>query len=939
MPHPIHTTKNSGSHHSPFDTTNVRWSDSSNSETLPFNSLVRQQRTDSWRLFQSSHADGGGGDDDAREWKAILASFKMYKAAYGNLKIPQRFVVPNMKPWPKAAWGMRLGKIVGSIRGTGKYIEQNPKRRQVLDDLGFVWQVRAGNKQEMASLDQIYTALSIYSEMNGGSVNVPTSFVVPTNDPWPDSVRALPLGRQMSAALPKALATEENAEWRSKFQQIGYPPIPVAVPDPTPAPSKLPMEVSDGGAVTANDLRFQKVYTALKTFKELNGDLLVPQPFVVPQGSTDWPEETWGLRLGARVNAIRSQGTFINKNPERRTLLDDLGFAWNPPRSETRRGRRKATEDEDPASKSSSDATNAQTAQAESSTDDELSSLFDKTFDVKGFDLDDDKSKPSWGFEGGGDLQELARQQAQLERKEEDYAPPRTLQEALDEARARAKEVGIIEGITANNRIIKGKRDKDIPWFNDDFGDDFVFDDVLEALTLYKSFYGDYSNLTLNCDFIVPTPEEKTGFLDDDEDLMSFDVDASARAARAIAEFEEQGDFDSSEDLIAAEIKRLQQEVSGEESEEELETVATQTLLPEIDNNKDWPEHLAGMDLGGIVARIRDGSLEVRHLEERKAKLDALEFDWGDDKYFLDVPFEKAMCAMYAYYLVRGDMFVYENFVMPSEDPWPEALAGYEIGKAVKRIRELQNFMEAYHPEKVSLLRMIDFVWFPNSALSIDPNEPEMDNELLRLTAFGHPDYAKMIDLPMGLPEKIMEGGPYYETDDPKLWWRKWHNWDCVKDYWYETGRRDNAFVLRQAGYNRMADEHEQKYGPGLFRQIEWTMASLAEEGALEKKSLEEKKELLGNLSYYRQEMLGCTDIPVPDRDQMLLDLDDKMLEIMKDQNLDFSAEEEVDDEGTEEEWEESDEEWEYVEDDEGDSESEVDIEIDVEDELGLSQN
>ena len=39
-----------------------------------------------------------GSDED--EWNALLASFQMYKAAYGDLKVPSRFVVPSMPPWP-----------------------------------------------------------------------------------------------------------------------------------------------------------------------------------------------------------------------------------------------------------------------------------------------------------------------------------------------------------------------------------------------------------------------------------------------------------------------------------------------------------------------------------------------------------------------------------------------------------------------------------------------------------------------------------------------------------------------------------------------------------------------------------------------------------------------------------------------------------------------
>lgn len=50
-------------------------------------------------LFSSS----GGQDNDApdeEEWRAMLAAFQMYNAAYGNLKVPLRFVVPSLAPWP-----------------------------------------------------------------------------------------------------------------------------------------------------------------------------------------------------------------------------------------------------------------------------------------------------------------------------------------------------------------------------------------------------------------------------------------------------------------------------------------------------------------------------------------------------------------------------------------------------------------------------------------------------------------------------------------------------------------------------------------------------------------------------------------------------------------------------------------------------------------------
>jgi hypothetical protein len=414
-------------------------------------------------------------------------------------------------------------------------------------------------------------------------------------------------------------------------------------------------------------------------------------------------------------------------------------------------------------------------------------------------------------------------------------------------------------------RVKKGKREKDIPWFNDDFGDEFVFEDVVEALTIYKSLYGNFSNLTQG-EFVVPATDGSNAVFGDFPEVEEFDLEASSRAAAAIAAYKKRNQQEESEELIASEIRRLQDDIISPVKER---NVAVQMQASEA---VDWPEHLAGMTLGSIVTRIRDGSLEVKHLPERKAQLDALDFDWGDPRKFIDIPFEKAMCAMYAYYLVRGDLFVYEDFIIPDEDPWPKVLAGYEIGKAVKRLREQQYFLEAYHPEKISLLRMIDFMWFPTVALPLDPNEPEMTPEILLLSAMGHPDYAKMIDIPMGLPDKIIADGPFYDSDDPKYWWRKWHNWEYVKDYWYQQGRRDNAFVLRGMGYPQMAEEHEAIYGPGLFTQLDQVMKQL--EDGIEGRTQKEKEEILTKLNEIRLEMAGCTDIHPQDRAKLLDDLD-----------------------------------------------------------------
>lgn len=345
-------------------------------------------------------------------------------------------------------------------------------------------------------------------------------------------------------------------------------------------------------------------------------------------------------------------------------------------------------------------------------------------------------------------------------------------------------------------RVTKGTINKKIPWFNDDFGDDFVFEDVVEALTFYKDAKGSFGDLTE--EFVVPEPT----FGDD------FDIEASAEAAAAIANAESMGE--DSDALIAAEIERMEMEMRGEAGSDD--------DSDDADNIK-WPEHLAGMKLGSIVKRIRDGSLEVKHLPDRKKMLDKIKFDWGNERRFLDVPFEKTMCAMFGYYLVRGDLFVYEDFVMPGDKPWPSALAGFELGKAVKRIRELQNFFEAYHPEKVQLLRRVEFVWFPELALPLNPEEGPESWEDTFVEGMGHPFY-QMNEPSVGTIERLIAAGA--NGDESKT--SSYYDYNEVADFWErgditDVGKESERPGWRPAewlwfnGFDQLSNEHEERYG------------------------------------------------------------------------------------------------------------------------------
>eukprot|EP00529_Nitzschia_sp_RCC80_P003524 CAMPEP_0113494102 /NCGR_PEP_ID=MMETSP0014_2-20120614/28935_1 /TAXON_ID=2857 /ORGANISM="Nitzschia sp." /LENGTH=1134 /DNA_ID=CAMNT_0000387987 /DNA_START=67 /DNA_END=3474 /DNA_ORIENTATION=+ /assembly_acc=CAM_ASM_000159 len=763
-------------------------------------------KTSTSSLFMSSSEKTVKGrktsETDKREWKAVVTALQIYKAAYGDLKVPKKFIVPSMKPWPEISWDLKLGQKVASIRETGLYIGSNEQRRTQLDKLGFVWRARAPpsdarDTAEGVPFSQVYDALVAYREniKPTGQLNVPLDFTVPDTEPWPENTRGLPLGLTIES-LKSEPFLGKNPSVRKKLQEIGV----------------LEENGSDQN-MTANDKRFQAIYDALSRYKDIYGDLLVPQSFVIPENSQDFPEHTWGIRLGARVNNIRTQGSYVKNSAEREHMLNEIGFVWNPPQKESKkRGRRSLSEiDEEErealqAQSSSRSSTDSEPSSNDDDDDEIESFLSSFDFSDSGDEEDDPSMAPkalSWGLEARDDDEDSTGDDFDLETSgmnedpDEDLEEPENLRQSLAAAKVRAVEAGIVEP-EDTKRPTKRKREPPMPWYNDDFGDDFVFEDVVEALTLYKEFYGDFSNLT-NEAYSIPVSG------DSDSEYDEFDA--------LSAELMNMADGLSSAEIEATRFEQDPSSMTNDQIEAEISKMEESMLAPQ----PQWPEHLEGMRLGNIFRRIRDGSLEVKHLPERKAELDAIGFDWGDPRHFLDVAFEKAVCAMQAYYTIRGDMFVPFDFVMPDSDPWPTALAGYELGAAVVRIRELQNFFEVFHEDKKYVLRMLDFVWFPTLAHSIDPNEGPMTADRLLLVGMGHPDFQS---IRIGPRERADPDRPDFLGADPRQWWRVWKSWEYKTDATVDDGFYDDAHRLRKKGDPKLAEEHEELYGPGLYAQV-----------------------------------------------------------------------------------------------------------------------
>uniref|UniRef100_A0A7S2JR57 Helicase-associated domain-containing protein n=1 Tax=Leptocylindrus danicus TaxID=163516 RepID=A0A7S2JR57_9STRA len=662
---------------------------------------------DSTDVQQSVEGGGAatksGGKSDEGEWRAILASFKMYKAAYGDLKVPSRFVVPSMPPWPESGWGLKLGTKVAAIRSTGKYVENDDGRRQILDDIGFLWRLRSPSpdkKMDGVKFEQIYDALVQYKK-EFGNLDVPITFSVPDIESWPQHSRGLPLGSKLATIRSKTYL-KNRPEQRKKLEELG-----------------LQLD----GKVAANSARYHLVYDALVRYKEIYGDLLVPQPFVVPKEAEDWNEPFWGLRLGARVNAIRSQGTFVNTDPSRREELSELGFVWEQPADGKRRGRRKksmevdatlnglmSAEKLDPSASSStsSGVASASSASAEISAEDDIFSSFFQTDELSkvGASGLQPLQKDSSSSKNGPSLTDasavIANQMMKTASSPQSMKKgkqPATVINPIASVATDALKLDLPDIIDRDLENMDGIELKDvwhlltpdeqedsqrddnprenIDWQFDDY-DGYSLDDILEAL---KHYHGIHNNFDIEPLYVVPT----------------FDAESAAAAAAALAAMEE--DNDEGAALLGLDVDD--------------EDALMGDLRSQSGSGEEWPALLQGMRLGNIVSRMRSGDVEVRHVPERKAMFDEIGFDWGDDELFIGAPFEKFLCGLWVYYQIRGDACVDLEFRIPDEEPWPEALAHFPLGHAMNFVRHKKDIFWSDYRAKWRSLYRFDFLWLP----------------------------------------------------------------------------------------------------------------------------------------------------------------------------------------------------------------------------------
>ncbi|CAI5745904.1 unnamed protein product [Peronospora destructor] len=149
--------------------------------------------------------------------ETILPALETYHRLYGACKnIDPLFIVPEEKPWPSLAWGIRLGFIAQNIRNRGDFFLQIAQDFDKLEEIGFVSNTAAA-KWENA----VMPALNIYV-LEYRNTTIPAHFVVPCKDPWPKESHGLKLGELATIAARRKRFADFIEIDRMQLEALGF---------------------------------------------------------------------------------------------------------------------------------------------------------------------------------------------------------------------------------------------------------------------------------------------------------------------------------------------------------------------------------------------------------------------------------------------------------------------------------------------------------------------------------------------------------------------------------------------------------------------------------------------------------------------------------------------------------------------------------------------
>lgn len=237
-------------------------------------------------------------------YKSTLVALKVYHGENGHLAMPRRFrISEDDEIFPIECRGKDLAAEVYKLKWWQDHVRGRPDRVSELNELGFIW-TRLQNEWNL-----IVEAIIAYVSINGDTM-VPYSFIVPSGDStWPIECWGLPLGNYVYRIRARQDFVRGKPDRVRQLNMLNF--------------------VWD-----LKEHMFWKFFRTLQHYREHVHDsrehkvLRVPSNYVVPE-SSDWPPSLHNYPLGAKCQAIRQKSLYIKNHPERRALLEKIGFQWS----------------------------------------------------------------------------------------------------------------------------------------------------------------------------------------------------------------------------------------------------------------------------------------------------------------------------------------------------------------------------------------------------------------------------------------------------------------------------------------------------------------------------------------------------------------------------------------------------------------------------------
>jgi hypothetical protein len=193
----------------------------------------------------------------------------------------------------------------------------------------------------LKKVDHVISLLALY-EKEHGSLEIPTTFKVPSCEPWPSDSWGLLLGSKVVEIRRGRAFTSKKA--KAALIEVGYYDDIVRKRARGRKPSTLKVNLkrtkSKEGKTSkqkpSRTLRKSKkmrilaedVSALVKVYKSIHNHTLIPQDFKVPSNDR-WPQKYWNVSLGVYTNRYRIR---YSKNQIPSSFveeLESLGFVWN----------------------------------------------------------------------------------------------------------------------------------------------------------------------------------------------------------------------------------------------------------------------------------------------------------------------------------------------------------------------------------------------------------------------------------------------------------------------------------------------------------------------------------------------------------------------------------------------------------------------------------